>query len=257
MSFILVQLWAPSSGPNERFMGDSTAVPVPIGNNFNLSPDMGPGVPKPASNPSLDQDSRAAQQEKSQNPPSNTNYPQYPTFPSQISQHRTDAFNMANVGGALPDMPYQNYNNVILQRQMPGHSPSYPIQGMSQFPTSQASSPSMIAYGVPYQGQYNTMYPAHHVPLSHQMQAPTTNSQFFSGQGYSGQLQQIGSPFYLQSSQYGPQAHMFSAASPQYASKAPYSGEVRQQTQQGVDHHLSTGASGGGRPNSIGILNFS
>lgn len=257
MSFILVQLWPPPFNPNARFMGDLTPIPVAFCDTLNSSSGMRPGAPNPTTNPSLDPESRAAQHEKSpQNPPPNTNFPQYSAFPSQqhAPQHRPDAFNMNNIGGALPDVQYQNYN-MIQQRQMPGHSPSYPIQSMAQFPTSQASNPSMIAYTIPYQGQFNTMYPANHAPSSHQMQGPTNNSQFFQSQGYTGQSQQPGAPYYIQSNQYGPQGHMYPAPSPQYALKNPYSSEVRQQSQQGSDH-LRTSVSGAGRSNSIGSLCF-
>lgn len=259
MSFILVQLWPPSSTRNERFIAP---VPVPFCDNFNQSSGMRPGAPNPTANPSLDPESRATQQgpspqnsQNSQNPP-NTNYPQYSTFPSQqhASQHRPDAFNMTNIGGALPDLQYQNYN-MQQHRQLPGQPPSYPMQSMAQFPTSQATNPSMIGYTIPYQGQFNAMYPANHAS-SQQMQAPTNNSQFFSSQGYAGQSQQPGAPYYLQSSQYGPQSHMYSTPSPQYALKNPYSSESRQQPQQAIDH-LSTSASGAGRSSSIGVFMLS
>ncbi|CAG8981688.1 hypothetical protein HYALB_00006560 [Hymenoscyphus albidus] len=232
-------------------MGDSTPIPIPIGNNFNPSTGMRPGALNQSSDPALDTDARVAQQDKSQQtPPPNTNYSQYSTFSPQqnVSQHRPDAFNMANMGGALPDMQYQNYN-MIQQRQMPGHPPSYMIQSIAQFPASQVSNPSMIAYSIPYQGQFNTLYPTGHGSSSHQMQPPTNGNQFYQGQGYAGQSQQPSSPYYLQQNQYGPQPHAFTVPSSQYASKGLYSSEVRQQPQQGADH-LSRGTSGAGRPNS-------
>lgn len=171
-------------------MGDSPTDPVRGGNLSNDSQGIRSSDALPHSI-MAEHDSRMGQPQGSS--AQLANYSQNQSFSTQYSTPlRTDAFNMGNIGSALPEVQYQGYNNPTEQqhRQQGHNAPNYQMQGMPQFSGQQAqSSPvSNIPYTLPYQNQYPGMYPAHHV--TQQVQAVQNSaSQFYQGQGYMGQLQ--------------------------------------------------------------------
>ncbi|KAG9236113.1 YT521-B-like domain-containing protein [Amylocarpus encephaloides] len=182
-----------------------------------------------------------------------TNYAQYQQYPSQyMPQHRQDAFEMGSLGGALPDAPYQNYH---LSHQRPlGHSPGYPLQNMTHLASHSISNQGIGTppYSVPYQPQYQGMYPSDHMAMQPQMQSPTNSGHFFSNSGFTGQgqpqpQQQI-PPYYVPAGQYVPP--MYGANLPPHAGRSTLSGENRQPQSPTSKEYLGS-SSGAGRSESM------
>jgi hypothetical protein len=148
------------------------------------------------------------------------------------------SFNMASLGGALPDSP--NYGQSFVQQpsQRFPSGPSqaalmYQLQQTAQFPGQMTiSQPSNPAYNMQYPQHYQGKYAQHTPPLL-QQSGSSPGPQFVTNQGFipAVQPQQI-SPYYYQPgpSQYGQQVQGYPANQPQiygasYGRRVSQSGE--------------------------------
>ncbi|TVY20398.1 Zinc finger CCCH domain-containing protein 45 [Lachnellula arida] len=260
MAFILVQCWGPLPTVHEEFMGDQLTRSMPSSDYPNSSQGARSKTPQ-VSITTLSPDveaSRTFQGIQQSNFPQNT-YPYAQSYSTQqhASQGRSDSFNLASLGGSLPDSSYQPLNSHS-PRQPPGQSPSpllYQMQGMPQYAGPQAINPQLAnaSYNLPYQSQFLGMYTPNQVQSAHHHQSGTPGSQLFQGQAYMGQPQHAGSPYYAQPNVYGPQSQMYSGESPvaQYGLRSGFLGDNRHL--QRNNEFPGTGYSSGsqGRPRSV------
>lgn len=261
MTFILVQFWGPLPTIHEGFMGDIPPGSLPSGDYPSTSQSSRPTVSQitttgSPSNSEIDA-KRPAQGFPQSNFPQNA-YSQVHSYQTQnqVTRGRPDSFNLAGLGGALPDTSYQALNNTS-QRQSTGHSPSlvYQMQGVPQYGGPQAISPQLAntPYNIPFQGQFQGMYTPNHVQTVPHLQSGNTGSQFYQGQGYMGQPQQANSQFYIQPSHY-PHSQIYTGESPlaAYGMQSGFPGDNRH-TQRGNEYGGSGFVSGGqGRTSSMG-----
>jgi hypothetical protein len=207
----------------------------------------------------LDHDFRMGQPPVPAHTTQPSNYNPNQSFPAQFaSPHRTDAFSMGNIGAALPEVQYPNYNNSAEQQRQQGHTASnYQMPNMSQFGGQQAQNSPIanMPYSLPYQNQFHGMYPAHHVSLPHVQTAANSAPQFFQSPGYIGQLQQQIPPYFVPSGQYGhhgPQVYLSGAA--QTGVRGAIA-DGRQLSPQVTEFSGGPPRVGGqGRPGSVGML---
>jgi hypothetical protein len=194
--------------------------------------------------------------------PSQTSYPHSQPYPQQQypSQTRAESFNMNALGSALPDLSYQNYGPSLPQRYAASSSGLVYHPQAPQFAGAQNLAPSgNPQYNVPYQGQYQGIYPQGQSPSPPHLHpgVPAASNQFYHNQMFLGQQQQ-GSPYFVQPSQYSPQNQMYpTLPSPtQYNSRSSFPGDTRFQTQQRANEYLDANytSGGAGRSSSIGEL---
>ncbi len=180
-------------------------------------------------------------------------------------------FNMASLGGTLPDSPNfgQGFVQQPSQRFPSGPSPAammYQLQQTTQFPgqmnMSQHNNP---AYNMQYPQQYQGKY-TQQTPPSLQQSGSSPSSQFVANQGFlpALQAQQI-SPYFYQPgpSQYGQQNQGYTANQPQpyiapYGRRVSMSGEgsFALQPRSGEYQSRQTGQSSSpsARASSIGMI---
>jgi len=256
MAFIWVQVWGPLSTTNGFIMGDVPLGSQSLGRDSNMA--SRPESTLPSSSDQFDE-SEERKQRQGSNPQS-----QAYTQQQQLPQTRMDSFNMNSIGATLPDLSYQNYGQLQPQRYALGHSSStgliYQLPNPPQFSTAQTLAPSSNSpYNIPYQGQYQGMYAPGHTPSPPHLQSST--SQFYQNQAFMPQQQQQGSAYFIQSSQYSPQGHMYPPVpSPtQYGPRSGFSGgDPRLQAQQRTNEYLKASyPSGTVRPTSISMYSFS
>lgn len=264
MAFVWVQVWAPLPTLNEVIMGD-----VPSGlqviERFNNMAHSNRQELQPSPTGIYD-DSEAGKEQMAAT--SQSNFHQSQSYPQQQypSQTRADSYNMNTLTTALPDLSYQNYDHLQPQRYASGPSPSglaYQLPNVQQYASAQNLAPSGSShYPMPYQGHFQGQFPglyaqAHSPSPPHlQHTGSVASNHFYNNQGFMGQQQQQGSPYYVQPGQYSPQAQMYPAIpSPgQYGARNSFSGDTRFQTQQRTNESLGVNYSGGaiGRSSSIG-----
>ena len=262
MAFIFVQYWGPLATIPEVFMGDQPSRSQPVGDFSNPSQTSSANVSQ-LPNPGLydENEARTAQHGTFQSIPPQAGYSPNQPYPiqQQASQSRQEHFGMSSLNSALPDVSYQNYNQLSTQRYPPSSSASalaYQTQNIAQF----GNTPTMgqpaanIPYNMPYQAQFHGIYAPGHVPSPQQLQPAAASGTQFYGQGYAGQGQQTGPPFFIQPSQYAPQGHMYSAnpAVAQYGGRGGFVTGSRVTPQQRSNEYLGGGSSAPGRPSSIG-----
>lgn len=276
MSFILVQFWGTFLPIIEIPMGD-----VPGGSqlpgNYPIPPQAGgpthsrlssPRVSEVQEIPEQYRDLSTATLQHGSQPSFPFQYQEQFSFPYQTRQNpptplqanldtslanmaqtqvsgRGSSFNMASLGGMLPDSP--NYGQGFLQQppQMFPSGPSqatlmYQLQQTVQFPGQMTvSQPTNPAYSMQSSHQYQGKYAQQTPPLL-QQPGSSPGLQFVSNQGFipTVQSQQI-SPYYYQPgpSQYGQQAHGYPANQPQmygatYGRRVSQSGEGGLSSQQ-------------------------
>jgi hypothetical protein len=164
---------------------------------------------------------------------------------------RGSSFNMASLGGALPDSPNfgQSFIQQASQRFQSGPSQPalmYQLQQNAQFPGQMnIHQPSNPVYNMQFSQQYLGKYPQQIPPL-HQQSSSSPSSQFVSNQGFMPalQTQQI-SPYFYQPgpSQYGQQTQSYQMNQPQtygasYGRRVSSSGEGNFSSQQrNSDNH--------------------
>jgi hypothetical protein len=169
---------------------------------------------------------------------------------------------MTSLGTVLPDISYQNYNNLPGHRyySAPPHSPLlYQMQNIPQFTGSSAMSPSNtnLPYNIQYQNQYPSIYATGQTPSSPDFQSGmNATSQFYQCQGFIGQHQQPSSNFFVQPGQYTPRGQMYigNTAAGQLGTRGSFTGDNRLVVQQRENDYVAGGYSGGSavRPGSIG-----
>lgn len=177
----------------------------------------------------------------------------------QFSQGQSDPFGLAALANSLPDATYQNYNNASAQRYSSGPSGSpmmYQYQNVPQFAGQQNMGQHFQSMPYGYQPQYQGMYAPGQAQQSHGSQSTSNNaSQFYQGQGFMGQSQQMSPPFIVQPGQYGLQGQLFPVSSSgTYGGRGTYMGDMRQPGQMRGNEFLG-GPPGGvtpGRSSSIG-----
>ena len=263
MAFIFVQYWGPLPTIQEVFMGDTPVGSQPVGDYSNPSQTARANVSQ-LSSPGLydESEARRAQHGAFQSTSSHSGHsPNQPYPPQQhTSQSRQEPFGMTSLSSALPDVSYQSYNQLAPQRYPPSPSSSalaFQMQNIPQFgnPSAMGQPAGNAPYNIPYQAQYQGMYAQGHAPSPQHLQSTTpSGTQFYHGQGFIGQPQQPGSPFFIQPSQYGPQGHMY-ATSPsvaQYGVRGSFPNESRVLPQQRSNEYLGGGSSAPGRSSSIG-----
>src|SRR6266536_5501406 len=171
-------------------------------------------------------------------------YPYMHSYPTQqhTSQARQDPFSLSSLATALPYFSNQNYGNIPPQRFAPWSSPSalgYQMQHVPQFAGSSPSgqSPSNMPYNYPYQSQFQANYaPGPTPPPQHFQSGARTGNQFYQNQGFIGQPQQPGSPFFVQPNQYVSQNPMY----PGSAAAGQHGGRM-DQNQQRVSEYTGAG----------------
>lgn len=221
-------------------MGDTTAGAQPVGSNSNTAQN----TTLPVSSLSLSGIYDNAPRKMTAAPSPQSNVPMaghhpYQQYHPQFHnvQPRADTLNMSSLEGALPDMSYQNYGHVPLQRYSQDHPQSglvYPMQGHPQYAAQTASrAPSSNSpYHMQYQSQYHGMYPSSHAPQAQQMQsgAPTGN-QFYQGlvmaqHHHQQHHQQAGPPYYMQPAPFGPQGQGYpNQLAPSFGARSSFHGD--------------------------------
>ncbi|KAK0126338.1 hypothetical protein ONS95_007947 [Cadophora gregata] len=185
----------------------------------------------------------------------------HPNGTQQYSQAQSDPFGLTALANSLPDATYQNYNIAATQRYSSGPSPAplmYTFPNVPQFANQQAMGQPFqnMQYSMGYQGQYQGVYGPGQTPQSHlQQSAPGNGNQFYQGQGFLNQQQQMNPPFMIQSSQYGIQGQVYPiSSSGSYGARGGFLGEARQPGQPRANEYLSGSSTGGtpGRASSIG-----
>lgn len=183
----------------------------------------------------------------------------HPNSSQQFSQGQSNPFGLTALANSLPDATYQNYGNPPTQRYSSGQSPSplmYQFPNVPQFANQQPMGQPYqnMQYGVGYQAQYQGMYGQAQTQQSHLQQAALSNgNQFYQGQGFMGQQQQMSPPFMIQAGQYGVQGQVYPVSSGSYGARGGFLGEVRQSGQPRGSEYLSGSSAGGtpGRASSI------
>ncbi|KAG0650857.1 Splicing factor [Hyphodiscus hymeniophilus] len=228
--------------PNRQLSGELTNAPQGSRSTMSQSPGYS------------ENDSRKAPQAPAA-PSPQTGYPPMQAYPQQQhGQHvRPENFNMAALGGALPDLSYQGYGHMPPQRYPQGPaSPGilYQIQNVQQYTSPPNISPSTATYNLPYQSQYPGVYATGNA--SPHLQHGTAGSQFYN-QGFVSQHQQQGAPYLVQPNQYGGQNQMYAGSPTQYGLRGSFSGDSRLAGQQRATEFLSASTGGSvGRSSSIG-----
>lgn len=180
------------------------------------------------------------------------------------SNTRAGSFAMNSLTTTLPDLSYQNYNQLQTQRFVSAPSSSglvYQMPNVQQFPSAQALGPSgNTQYNMPYQGQFqghfSGLYAQGHSPTPPHLHhtGSATSNQFYLNQGFMGQQQQQSSPYLMQPGQYSPQGQMYPPVpSPgQYGARNSFSEDTRFQIQR-PNESLGLNYSGGGTGRSSSI----
>jgi hypothetical protein len=170
---------------------------------------------------------------------------------------RSSSFNMASIGGALPDSPNfgQGFVQQPSQRFLSGPSQAalmYQMQQTTQFPgqmnINQSNNP---AYNMQYPQQYQGKYTQQAHPLL-QQSGSSPGSQFVASHGFMPglQTQQI-SPYFYQPSpvQYGQQAQGYPVNQPQTYG-TPYGRRVSMSGEGSFPPHQLSGEHPGGQSSS-------
>ena len=259
MAFVFVQFWGPLTTINEVFMGDTPPTSQPAGNFSNIPQGTRSNVSQPLIQSQYSENEAMIGSHAPSAHSPQTGYPPAQAYSSQqhVQHARPESFNMVAVGNALPDLAYQGYAQVSPQRYPQGPAPPgllYQIQNVPQYTGAQNVSSSSATYNMPYQGQYQTLYGATHTGSPQHLQlGPAPAGQFYHNQGFVGQPQQQGSPYPIQSNQYGSQGQMYSGSPSQYGMRGGFSGDSRLPGQQRPYEYLSTSTTGPtGRSSSIG-----
>lgn len=285
MSFILVQFWGTFLPIIDIPMGDVPGGSQPSG-NYPIPPQAGgpthsrlssPGVSEVQEIPEQYRDLSAATFQHGNQPSFPFQPQQQFSSPYQIRQNlptplqtnlttsqanmaqtqvsgRGSSFNMAPLGGALPDSPSYGQGFVQQPSQRFPSGPSqaalmYQLQQTGQF-TGQMTmnQPTNPAYNMQYPQQYQGKYTQQTPPLL-QQSGPSPGPQFVTNQGFipAVQSQQI-SPYYYQPgpSQYGQQAQGSLANQPQMYG-ASYGRRVSQSGEGGLSPKQRSGEHRGGQ----------
>ncbi len=177
-------------------------------------------------------------------------------------QGRMDSFNMANIGSALPEMQYQNYGQIPLQRYPQASTIMYQPQNMAQFGSPNTINQNLRTghYNMPFAHQYQGFYTPDNAQLPQgNPSSINTSSQFYQGHNFIAQhpQQQMGTPYFVPG-QYGPQTpvYMGNSSPVQYGFQGGLVADTRNTIQP-----RETDFSGGmparipGQPSSIGTQN--
>lgn len=241
----------------ELLMGDQP--PGLRGGAFPENPEGAKSNISPLTSASSNVDPKKAQRSMHQSENSRTRYSPSQAFHSQQhdTQQSSDAFMLAGLAGALPDISHHNYGNFLHQRQMPNQSPGviYPMQNIGQYGGSQAPNPAManMPYTALYQGQLQGMFPTDQAPQPQQLHPGASGGHNFLG-GYMTQHQQPNAQYFIPPHQYGSQDQIYSrnSAAAQDGTRHTFSGGSRQQL--GSESMRASPSSGGpARSSSTGI----
>jgi hypothetical protein len=291
MSFIVVQFWGTFLPIIEIPMGDVPGGSQPPG-NYPIPPQAGGPTHSRLSSPGVSKLQEITEQYRDLSTATfqHGNQPSFPfqpqqqfTSPYQTRQNlptplqtnlttsqanmaqtqvseRGSPFNMASLGGALPDSPSygQGFVQQASQRFPSGPSQAalmYQLQQTAQFPgqmaTNQQANP---AYNMQYPQQYQGKYTQQTPPLL-QQPGSSPGPQFVTNQGFISTVESQQIPLYYYqpgASQYGQQAQGFPANQPQmhsasYGRRVSQSGEGALPPQQrSGEHRGGQGAQGDG-----------
>jgi hypothetical protein len=241
MAFFWIQYWGPLPTIDERIMGDKLPGSQPVGDFSNRSP-TGRNLSRisPAGSYDSDSDRRKQFQDGPQLVIPQGNYQNMQSFPSHSSQGRPEAFNMAAIGTALPNMAFQNYSDQSAQRYATNISPTHPmyqVQGVPHYSSLPTMNPTNT--NLPYNTHLPQQYPGVFT------QGQSQPSQTGMGAGHPMYQQ-----YYVQPGQYVPQNQVYLGASGgsmagQYGGRGgPFPTDGQPSARQRSEYSLASSTSG-------------